>query len=183
VEAVNAPLRTLARVRDLCLFRAGPQDLPYSPGTVIALLVVGAVLEAIFDTRQGSGATVIVAANLATLATLGVLRAMLRWRGKPERFVQTALALLASGLLCELIVLPLVLYFGHPADPANMAGPKLLAGFVAMVLLIWQTCVSVRILRMAMEIPLPGAVLALFALGFVDIVATVLFAAALGATT
>jgi len=181
VEAVNASLRTLARVRDLCLFRAGPQDLPYSPRAVIVLLVMGAVLEAFFDTRQGSGVGVIVAANLGTLATLGVLRTMLRWRGRPERFVQTTLALLASGLLCELIVLPLVLYFGHPADPANIAGPRLLAGFVAMVLLLWQTGISVRILRTAMQVPLPGAVLLLFALGFVDIVATVLFAAALGA--
>ncbi|HET9835617.1 MAG TPA: hypothetical protein VFP88_04655 [Rhodanobacteraceae bacterium] len=181
MEAVSASLRTLARVRDLCLFRAGPQDLPYSPRAVIALLIVGAVLEAFFDTYEGSGIAVIVAANLGTLAALAALRTMLRWRGKLERFVQTSLALLASGLICELIVLPLVLYFGHPTDPAAIAGPQLLAGVVAMVLLLWQTCISVRILRTALNLPLPGALLALFALGFVDIIATALFAGTLGA--
>jgi hypothetical protein len=181
VETVNASLRTLARVRDLCFFRAGPQDLPYSPRAVIALLLVGAVLEAIFDTYQGSGVAVIIAANLGALAALGALRTMLRWRGKPERFVQTALALLVTGLPFEILVLPLLLYVGHPTDPAAIAGPRLLAGFGAMVLLLWQMCISVRILRTALQFPLPGAVLVLFALGFVDIIATALFAGALGA--
>lgn len=182
VEAVNASLRTLARVRDLCLFRAGPQDLPYSPRAVIALLIVGALLEAFFDTYQGSGVAVVVAANLGALATLGALRTVLRWRGKPERFVQTALALLASGLLFEVIVLPLLLYVGRPVNPAAVSGPQLLAAFAVFVLLLWQVGISVRILRTAMEIPLPGALLVLFALGFVDVIATVLFASALGAT-
>lgn len=181
METVTASLRTLARVRDLCLFRAGPQDLPYSPRAVIALLVVGAVLEAIFDTRQGSGIAVIVAANLGSLAALGALRTMLRWRGKPERFVQAALALLASGLLFEVVVLPLLLYVGHPVNPAAVSGPQLIVAFVVFILLLWQVGISARILRTALEVPLPGAVLALFALGFVDIVATVLFAGALGA--
>src|SRR5690242_6007584 len=178
---VNASLRTLARVRDLCLFRAGPQDLPYSPRAVVALLIVGAVLEAFFDTYQGNGIAVIIAANLGALAALGALRTMLRWRKKPERFVQTGLALLASGLLFEALVLPLLLYVGHPTDPAKVTGPQLLAALAVFILLLWQTCISVRILRIALQLPVPGAVLSLFALGFVDIIATVLFAGALGA--
>ena len=182
MEAVNASLRTLARVRDLCFFRAGPEDLPYSPRAVIALLALGVVLEAFFDTYQGSGIAVIIAANLGTLAALGALRTMLQWRRKPERFVQTALALLASGLTFELLVLPLLLYIGHPANPAAVTGPQLLAALAVFILLFWQTCISARILRIALQIPLPGAVLVLFVLGFLDIVATVLFAAALGAT-
>lgn len=179
---MNASLRTLVRVRDLCVFRAGPQDLPYSPRAVIALLIVGALLEAFFDTYQGSSVAVIVAANLGTLAALAALRTMLRWRNKPERFVQTALSLLASGLLFEAMALPLLLYVGRPVNPAAVSGSQLLAALVVFILLIWQACISVRILRISMDVPLPGAVLALFALGFTDIVATVLFAAAFGAT-
>jgi hypothetical protein len=75
----------------------------------------------------------------------------------------------------------LLLYVGHPTNPAAVSGAQLLAAFAVFILLLWQIGISVRILRAAMEVPLPGAVLALFALGFVDIVATVLFAAALGA--
>lgn len=182
MDTASVSLRTLARVRDLCFFRAGPQDLPYSPRAVIALLIVGAVLEAIFDLHQGSGAAVVVAANLGALAALGTLRLLLRWRGKPERFVQTALALLSSGLLFEALVLPLLLYVGHPTDPSAVTGAQLLAALAVFLLLLWQTGISARILRTALQIPLPGAVLALFALGFVDVCAIVLFATAFGAT-
>jgi len=181
-SVVNASLRTLARVRDLCLFRAGPQDLPYSPRGVVALLVAGAALEAFFDLHQGSGFAVVVAANLGTLVGLGLLHTMLRWRGKAERFVQTALALLATGLLFEILVLPLLLYVGHPVDPAAVTGAQLLAALLLFLLLLWQAGISSQILRRALEIPLAGGVLALFALGLADVCATVLLAAAFGAT-
>lgn len=181
METVNASLRTLGRVRDLCLFRAGPQDLPYSPRAVIALLIAGAVLETFWDFHQGGGIAMVIAANLGALAALGALHAMLRWRGAPERFVQTALALLSTGLLFEVLVLPLLLYVGHPLKPEQVSGTQLLAAFVVFVLLLWQMGISVRILRSALRIPVPGALLALFALGFVDVIAAVLFAAAFGA--
>lgn len=178
---VNASLRTLARVRDLCLFRAGPQDLPYSPRAVIALLIVGALLETFWDFHQGGGVAMVIAATLGALATLSMLHALLRWRGMPERFVQTALALLSTGLLFEVLVLPLLLYVGHPLKPEQVSGAQLLAALGVLILLLWQLGISVRILRSALQIPLPGAVLALFALGFMDVVAAVLFAAAFGA--
>lgn len=181
MEAVNASLRTLGRVRDLCLFRAGPQDLPYSPRAVIALLIAGAVLETFWDFHQGGGVATVIAANLGALAALGALHAMLRWRGSPERFVQTALALLSTGLLFEVLVLPLLLYVGHPLKPEQVGGAQLLAALVVFILLLWQIGISVRILRGALQVPLPGAILALFALGFTDVIAAVLFAAAFGA--
>lgn len=181
MEIVNASLRTLGRVRDLCLFRAGPQDLPYSPHAVIALLVVGALLEGFWDFHQGGGVGMVIAATLGALATLGVLHAMLRWRGSPERFVQTALAMLSTGLLFEVLVLPLLLYVGHPLKPEQVSGAQLLAALVVFILLLWQIGISVRILRSSLQVPVPGAVLALFALGFVDVMAAVLFAAAFGA--
>ena len=96
--------------------------------------------------------------------------------------MQTALALLSSGLLFEALVLPLLLYVGHPTDPSAVTGAQLLAALAVFLLLLWQTGISARILRTALQIPLPGAVLALFALGFVDVCAIVLFATAFGAT-
>lgn len=179
---MNASLRTLGRVRDLCLFRAGPQDLPYSPRAVIALLVVGVVLETFWDFHQGGGVAMVIAANLGSLAALAALRTLLGWRGAPERFVQTALAMLASGLLFEVLVLPLLLYVGHPLKPEQVSGAQLLAALAIFILLLWQIGISVRILRSALQVSVPGAVLALFALGFVDVISAVLFAAAFGAT-
>lgn len=181
-STVNAAWRTLLRVRDLCLFRAGPQDLPYAPRALVVLLIIGALLEAFFDLRQGSSIKVVIAANLGTLAALGALLWLLRWRHKPERFVQTALALLATGLLFEVLVLPLLLYVGHPTNPAQVTSRQFMAAMVLFVILIWQAGISVNILRNAMQIPVAGGVLALLFIGFVDVFATVMLAAALGAS-
>jgi len=34
-------MQTLARMRDLVLLRAGPQDMPYAPRGLIALIAIG----------------------------------------------------------------------------------------------------------------------------------------------
>ena len=174
-------MQPLARLRDLILFRAGPQDLPYAPRTVIVLLVIGAVLEILVDLRQGSPIGTMAGANIGTLAGLAALLALLRWRGKPERFVQTALALVATGLLFELVLLPLMFVIGLPLMPNAQLNPRQsLALFAVFVLALWQVAISVNILRHALEIPLAGGVLALLAIGFSDLMAAVLVAAALG---
>jgi hypothetical protein len=171
----------LARLRDLILFRAGPQDLPYAPRALIALLVIGAVLEVAFDLRQGNSAAMIAGANIGTLAALAALFGLLHWRGRPERFVQTALALVATGLLFELVLLPLALVIGLPLKPnAQLDSRQMLALFAVFVMALWQVAISVNILRHALDIPVAGGVLALLAIGFADLMAAVLVAAALG---
>lgn len=174
-------MELLSRVRDLVVFRGGPQDLPYSPFALIALLIASALLEAAFDLRSGSTIGVVIGANVGTLATLAALLLMLRWRGWPARFVQTALGLAATGFVFELIAVPLALVVGHPADPAALKGMQILAALMLFVLLVWQACIAANILRQALQIPLAAGVLALLALGFVDIFAGGLIAVLLGA--
>jgi len=171
----------LARLRDLIFFRAGPQDMPYAPRALIVLLVIGAALEIAVDLRQGSSAATMTGANIGTLVALAALFALLRWRGKPERFVQTALSLVATGLSFELILLPLIFLIGLPLAPNAQLNPRQsLALFAMFLLALWQVAISVNILRQALEIPLAGGVLALLAIGFSDLMAAVLVAAALG---
>jgi hypothetical protein len=172
----------LASFRDLCLFRRGPEDMPYSPWLLIALLAVGAIIEAVFDVRNGTKAVAIVAATVGTLATLGTLMGMLRWRHRPERFVQTAVALVSTGLVFEVIALPMAVLVGHPAAPSDINAGEALLVLVVFVLAIWQICISVNILRRALEIPVAGGVLALLLLGFVDLVVTSMGATVLGIT-
>ena len=177
-------MQPLARLRDLVFFRAGPQDMPYAPRALIVLLVIGAVLEIGFDLYKGSPAAMIAGANVGTLAALAALFALLRWRGKSERFVQTALSLVATGLLFELLLLPLALVIGLPLTPDAQLNPRQTSALLALfVLALWQVAISVNILRHAMDIPVAGGVLALLAIGFADLIASVLVAAAPGAGT
>jgi len=175
-------MQPLARLRDLIFFRAGPQDMPYAPRALIVLLILGAALEIAFDLRQNTPWPAIAGANVGTLAALATLFGLLRWRGKPERFVQTALALVATGLLLQVIVLPLLLAIGWPlSDKAQLTPRQTVELRAVFVLAVWQVAISVNVLRHALEIPVAGGVLALLAIGFADLMAVAIVIAAFGA--
>lgn len=175
-------MQPLARLRDLIFFRAGPQDMPYAPRALIVLLILGAALEIAFDLRQNRPWPAIAGANVGTLAALATLFGLLRWRGKPERFVQTALALVATGLLLQVIVLPLLLAIGWPlSDKAQLTPRQTVELLAVFVLAVWQVAISVNVLRHALEIPVAGGVLALLAIGFADLMAVAIVVAAFGA--
>lgn len=181
-HVVNPLQRWLARIRDLCLFRSGPQDLPYAPRALIALLLASALIEIVFDLRNGSSVAVVVGANIGTLAALGILFALLRWRCKSERFMQTALALVITGLLFEIVLLPLALLVGLPiAANAVLSSRQVLILFAVFVLVVWQAGISSSILRHSLGVPLAGGVLALLLIGFIDLFASALTATLLGA--
>ena len=178
---MTAWTQPLARLRDLVFFRAGPQDMPYAPRTLVALLVIGAVLDIGFDLYKGSPAAMIAGANVGTLSALAALFALLRWRERSERFVQTALSLVATGLLFEIVLLPLALVIGLPLTPNAQLDPRQSSALLALfVLALWQVSISVNILRHALDIPVAGGVLVLLAIGFSDLMAAVVVAAALG---
>ncbi len=164
-------LALLASVRNLCLFRRGPEDMPYSPQLLVGLLIASALFASLFDVQlRGAKVAVVLASVLGTLATLYVLHELLRLRGKAERFVQTALALIATSFLFELIAMPLLLLVPLPAagtqtlQPGDVGGAQMLAAFAVFAFAIWQVCISVNILRRAMDSPVAGGVLALLLL-------------------
>jgi len=164
-------LALLASIRDLCLFRRGPEDMPYSPWLLVGLLVASALFASLFDVQlRNASPALVLASVLGTLATLYVLYGLLRLRGKAERFVQTALALAATSFLFELIAMPLLLLVPlptagtQPVQPQNVTGAQMLAAFAVFGFAIWQVCISVSILRRAMEVPVAGGVLVLLLL-------------------
>jgi hypothetical protein len=174
-------LAFLASVRDVCLFRSGPEDMPYSPRLLVALLVASALFASLFDVRfRDVKVAVVLASVLGTLATLYVLYGLLRLRGKAERFVQTALALVATSFLFELIVMPLLLLVPLPAagaqtlQPEDVTGGQMLAAFAVFAFAIWQVCITVSILRRALDIPVAGGVLALLLLACTNFIVAAL---------
>lgn len=164
----------LASVRDLCLFRSGPDGLPYSPRLLVALLVACAVVQVAFELHNDARHGVVAASLLGGLAVIGTVFVVLRGRDKSERFVQTTSALAAVKLLFDLIVYPLTLLLplkqilAHPTDPNGLTGPQTLVMLVIAALGIWQLCIWISILRRALEIPLAGGVLVFLLLLFVN---------------
>ena len=184
-------LAFLATLRDLCLFRRGPDDMPYSPPLLVVLLVACGALMAWFNLHNGATPRVAVAGSAGGIGVVGVLYLVLRTRGKAERFVQTMTALAAVyllfGIVADLLVvridLPTLMkqMLAHPQHPPTLTGVQtlLLLGFSALG--FWQFFASAGIVRRATETPLPGALLILILLVIADWFVAGLVASVIGA--
>lgn len=145
----------------LCLLRAGPQDLPYSP-PALAFWAGGLVaLQVGFDASLGlTGVGLISRAVVTLFMLLAVTAHLLRMRGFANRTLQTQLALAGTGLLFALAMLPtamaLVPHAGDPNPPASLL-PFALGG---MVLFFWKLRVDAAIWLQALELR-PGQAYAL----------------------
>lgn len=131
----------------------GPEDLPYSPSLLVASVAGAAILDALLfamvPTPDDFSPLPLLILNIVT--TLIWYGALLRFAGKPERFVQTMTAVYGF----QVILAPLMLFTGwfvltYQKDP-NWAFPSQL---VRSAVEIWALVILARILRSATQWPL-----------------------------
>ena len=138
---------------DICLLRAAPQDVPVAP--VLLWLTLGTYLvTGLLALGPGEGlvrAGSMVAVDTVTLLVL--LAASLRLRGHPARFGQAATALLGTGTLFGVLLLPVLMLGGTGETTANLAFPLWLGLF------LWGLVVTAHILRHALDLPIAGGML------------------------
>ncbi|MGH8152775.1 MAG: hypothetical protein ACREPF_08595 [Rhodanobacteraceae bacterium] len=180
-----------ASLADLCRFRRGPEDMPYVPRLLVALLIGCGVLQVLFGWYHGARAAPLAAALLGGLAVVGVVFLLLRGRGRTERFMQTATALaavyLVFGIVADALALLLPLdklyerFVAHPAHPPTLTSGQALVALAVIALAIWQWCVWVRILRRALEVSIAGAVALLVLLALVNWIVAGIAVAIIGA--
>ena len=110
-----------AQVRDLCLLRGGPQDLPWSPGLLVALLAAGTALDVLVGNALDADSNALARSLLSSLVVLGLCWAALAMRDLRNRFVQTGTALAATSIAFTLLQGAL-LWLGGPF-PESAAAP------------------------------------------------------------
>ena len=180
----------LASLRDVCLFRRGPEDMPYSQPLLVALLVACGALQVAFNVHDGVQRALIAGAVVGGVAMVWLVFLLLRGTGKVERFVQTATALAAVYLLFGLaknvltLLLPVKAWqqqmMAEPGHLPVVTGHQVPVMFVIAALVIWQFCAWVGILRRSLEIPVAGGVLVFLLLLFVNVIVAALTAGAIG---
>jgi hypothetical protein len=151
-------------IRDICLLRRAPQDLPYSVANLFAVVVACVLLDlAVAVVRATPLADALAGAVLGLGFTLGTLNLVLSLRGLRNRFVQAATALLACALAFTLLSLPLLLLTGEPPKSAATATPlQLLLSAIGLPLLVWQVIVEAHVLRHSLDVPfLTGIMIAI----------------------
>ena len=151
-------------IRDICLLRRGPQDLPYSISLLVAVAAAWLVLQlGVAVARAAPLAGVFAGAALELMVTLGALNVILTLRGLRNRFVQTATALLGCTLVFILLNVPILLLIGDPPATVQQLSPlQVLLVLVSLPLLVWKVLVDAHIFRHSFDVPyLSGVVIAL----------------------
>jgi len=134
---------------DLCLFRAGPQDLPTSIWLRNATLVGYFLVSAALSISVAPELSSLLAALLDTLLLALLVVGSLGLVSKRERINQTLTAIYGSGILFNLAIAPLAIIY---LSMDKQAGPLLATGITALGL--WNLAVLGNILRHALNLPL-----------------------------
>ena len=151
---MNALLNVFAR---LCVFRRGPEDMPYAPPLVGILLALWMVIQLLSAALQDglSVAQMVGVQLLAMGLLLGSSALVLAFKNLLGRWTQTAIALIGVDIALSLLALPMLL-IGHAAGGT----PSILEG-VSLLLVSGQLGVQAFIFHCAFAIgPLPGVAVA-----------------------
>ncbi len=163
-------MNTLLKVFvELCLLRAGPQQLPASGFLLGLSLVAYGTFGLLLVFPDFSLVSALGQVLLDALVLLGLLQLALRRIGHEDRFLQTATAATGSGALLALVALPVTLWLTQArVHTGDVDTPALLLFF----LMIWNVAVLGHILRHALSTSLGVGVL--LAIGYMLISLTVL---------
>lgn len=141
----------LWKLLDICLLRAGPQDLPAAP-QFLALTLVGYFLVDVLISRLNLPIGAAFAVSLLDMLLLAAFaQIVLRVVAKPARFNQTLAALAGTGQLLGLLALPLI----HGLTTAQASGASAAGlAFAWLAVLGWSLLVLGHILRHALSVGL-----------------------------
>jgi len=133
---------------DICLFRAGPQDVPYSQA-LMNFTVAGYVLLSLLVSLPGySLPSAIVSVAVDIIIMIGITIAGLWLRRFLHRITQTVAALAGTGIILNLISWPLVV-LASEYSPDQLLFPQ----YLLYLLVFWNIGIVGHILKMALSIP------------------------------
>lgn len=151
--------RLLHRFFDICLLRAGPQDLPASTVllwlSLLAYFTVGMVMSV--QNLDVAHATLLVALDSALLAAL--LFALLWSRNALDRYLQTLTALLGTGAILQLAAMPILSWQQQGLGDEGVSAGLMISSLLLWIWLLWDLIVVGHILRHTLSTRLPIGVL------------------------
>lgn len=129
---------------DVCLFKKGPQDLPFSVGLLWVLVAADVSVSFLMLSIRTDWLNSALQAIVGVLLIIGFSWLILYVARKRERFNQTTIALLGSDAMIS--------FFALPGMASMMIGTgALLAFLITIALMIWHWAVTGHIIRNALE--------------------------------
>jgi hypothetical protein len=136
-------LNIIKLIFDICLFKKGPEDMPYSPALLGILLAADAVVSFLMLSIGSSWLLAAMQASVGITLVLGFGWLALYISHRLERFYQTSCALLGTDALIS--------FFALPGTASLITGHMTLLAFsVMLVLMVWHWTVVGHIIRNAL---------------------------------
>jgi len=158
---------------DICIFRRGPQDVPYSQFLFGSLLFIKLTFElATFFIPDGMGSTlpattVIPYIVVDALASIAAIYAILWLHGHRDRAIQTLTTTLGVDIIIGMAQLPFKFLASSAGTQINMLAMFYLG---TMVIFVWELSVYSHVFRQALSTSIfraGGYALLLFIMSFV----------------
>ena len=150
----------LKLIRDLCLRKRGPQDMPYAPQLLMFFIGADLLLDLLTSLLLGEAGNTFARFVLITSFDLIALIGVLSLRNLRSRFIQTASALIACDVVFTVLMLPLKLATGAPPATAQDLTPaQVLIAWLSLGIFVWKVMVDANILRQALNLPALGGYL------------------------
>lgn len=142
-------IEIIMRLFEICLLKKGPQDLPVSAWLLRFLLVFYALVNFLILYINAGWSMALMQLVVEIILVLGFAWLLLTVVHKPERYIQTACALLGTDALIS--------FFAIPAVATLISGRDIgiEMAFLAMLgLMLWHWAVTGHIIRHAISKPL-----------------------------
>lgn len=138
----------LWKLLEICLLRAGPQDLPGTPRFLVTTLIGYFLVDLLISQLSFSLGAAVGVSVLDVLLLAAFTQLLLRGVSKLERFNQTLAAMAGTGQLLGLVALPLI----RGLSMAEAAGePAAGLALAWLIVLVWSLLVLGHILRHALS--------------------------------
>ncbi|HHA18146.1 MAG: hypothetical protein DRQ39_08295 [Gammaproteobacteria bacterium] len=146
-------MNIVMRFVEICLFKAGPEDVPVSHWllkiTLLMYFIVGVVISRI-DSAWDASLFTSLTDILVMIVVTGLL---LQFRGFKARFQQTVTAMAGAGSCLGIVGIPVVLLFNQVSEQERLSSFAML---LMIALMFWSLMVTAHIFRRSLDIK-PGA--------------------------
>jgi len=128
----------------ICLFRKGPQDIPYSQALFRLSIVSYALVSYLLLQLSITSLQALLQVSVEIILVLIFGLVILSLSNKRPRFIQTVSALLGTDALISCAALPVI-------ATLSIDNNNLLAFFTMLALMVWHWIITAHILRHALE--------------------------------
>jgi len=141
-------MKLILKFIDICLFKAGPEDIPANNQLLQWALLTYFVVSVLINQIDMSFRVSIWTSLSELVVLMAFLYTLLRVNGYLLRYRQSLIALAGTGSLLGLLALPLLSAFHQYADQTNTNNFLL---FALMLVMLWSLMVTAHIFRKTLE--------------------------------